>query len=148
MAITPWKITNSRYLIRDPWMTLRADRCETASGVVLDPYYLLEPQDWVQIVAFDREDRLLIIRQYRHGAGLISAELPCGAIEPGETPDQAARRELLEETGCISDALERLPVLPPTLRSTPIRSTPLSRRVRDQFKSKLSARLRRSSSNS
>ena len=113
MAITPWKMIDSRYLIRDPWMVLRADRCETASGVTVDPYYVLEPHDWVQIVAFDSQDRILITRQYRHGAALICAEFPCGAVEPDEAPDQAARRELLEETGCTSQELLPLSSLSP-----------------------------------
>ena len=113
MSITPWKIIDSRYLIRDRRMVLRADRCETGTGVVVDPYYVQEPPDWVQIVAFDRQDRILINRQYRHGAGLISTELPCGKIEAGEPPADAARRELLEETGCAGQTLCPLPELSP-----------------------------------
>jgi len=113
MAFERWKVTNSRYVVRDRWMTLRADRCETASGVVLDPYYVQEPADWVHIVAFDCEDRILLTRQYRHGAGRVCSELPCGVIEQGETPAQAATRELLEETGCAAQKLQPLPALSP-----------------------------------
>jgi 8-oxo-dGTP pyrophosphatase MutT (NUDIX family) len=94
-------------------MTLRADRCESANGTVLDPYYVQELADWVQVVAFDSQDRILLTRQYRHGAGLISLELPCGVVEQGETAVQAAIRELLEETGCRAETLEPLPVLSP-----------------------------------
>jgi 8-oxo-dGTP pyrophosphatase MutT (NUDIX family) len=113
MAILPWKIVDSRYLIRDPWMVLRADRCETAAGVSIDPYYVLEPPDWIQLIAFDRQDRILLNRQYRHGAGIISTEFPCGKVERGEAPADAARRELLEETGCAAEELLALPVLSP-----------------------------------
>lgn len=113
MAIGPWKVIDSRYLIRDPWMVLRADCCETSRGIGVDPYYVQEPPDWVQIVAFDRKDRILLIQQYRHGAGVMSTELPCGKIEPGETPADAARRELLEETGCVAETLLPLPVSSP-----------------------------------
>ena len=113
MPVTPWKVISSRYVMRDPWMTLRADHCEMASGVTLNPYYVQEPPDWVQIVAFDRQDRLLTIRQYRHGTGLVSTELPCGAVESGEAPAEAAKRELLEETGCTAEAFLPLPVLSP-----------------------------------
>ena len=94
-------------------MTLRADHCETARGVTVDPYYVQEPNDWVQIVAFDREDRILLISQYRHGAQVISTELPGGNIEPGETPAEAAQRELGEETGCAAETLLPLPTLSP-----------------------------------
>jgi 8-oxo-dGTP pyrophosphatase MutT (NUDIX family) len=113
MPVTAWKTLASRYLIRDSWLELRADRCETASGFVIDPYYVQEPPDWVQVVAFDHEERILITRQYRHGAGMICAELPCGTVEPGETAIQAMRRELLEETGCETETLHALPVLSP-----------------------------------
>ena len=113
MAITPWKTTNSRYVVRDRWMTLRADRCETAVDVVLDPYYVQESEDWVQVVAFDLCGKILLTRQYRHGAGLVCMELPCGVIERGETAAQAATRELLEETGCTLVTLQPLPVLSP-----------------------------------
>jgi 8-oxo-dGTP pyrophosphatase MutT (NUDIX family) len=113
MPVTPWKVVSSRYVIRDPWMTLRADHCEMASGVTLNPYYVQEPPDWVHVVAFDSQERILIIRQYRHGDGLVSSGLPCGAVESGEAPAQAARRELLEETGYTPEVLSPLPVLSP-----------------------------------
>lgn len=113
MPVTAWKLVSSRYVVRDRWMTLRADRCEMADGTRLDPYYVQEPPDWVHIVAFDLQDKILLIRQYRHGAGVISNELPCGTVEPGETAAQAAARELLEETGCTSQTLVPLPVLSP-----------------------------------
>jgi ADP-ribose pyrophosphatase len=113
MASRPWKTTDSRYVVRDRWMTLRADRCETAVDVVVDPYYAQESEGWVQVVAFDLQDRILLTRQYRHGAGLVCMELPCGVVEYGETAAQAATRELLEETGCTSETLQPLPVLSP-----------------------------------
>ena len=113
MPPTSWKTLSSRYIVRDRWMTLRADRCETGAGIVLDPYYVQEPEDWIQVVAFDSQNRVLLTRQYRHGAAVVSTELPCGVVERGETADQAATRELLEETGCTAETLQPLPVLSP-----------------------------------
>jgi len=113
MPINPWKTLRSIYLVRDQWMTLRADTCALSNGKVLETYYVNEPPDWVQVVAFDREDRVLTTRQYRHGVGMICTELPCGVIDADESPADAARRELLEETGCTVETLEALPTLSP-----------------------------------
>jgi 8-oxo-dGTP pyrophosphatase MutT (NUDIX family) len=113
MTVRPWKITESRYVVRDRWMTLRADRCETATGQVIEPYYVQEPEDWIAVVAFDDQDRILLNKQYRHGAGLVITELPSGMVDRGEDPALAASRELLEETGCKAEKWVALPVLSP-----------------------------------
>jgi 8-oxo-dGTP pyrophosphatase MutT (NUDIX family) len=113
MPLTRWKTLSSRYPIRDQWLTLRADRCETETGLILDPYYVQEPRDWVHVVAFDSRDRILITRQYRHGAGIISTEIPCGTVEDNEAPLVAMQRELLEETGCAASQFFPLPSLSP-----------------------------------
>lgn len=51
---------------------------------------------------------LLMIRQYRHAAGGWLLEIPAGRLDPGEAPEDCARRELLEETGCTTSHLELL----------------------------------------
>jgi len=108
-----WKVIDSKYLFKEKWLTLRNDRCLTASGVIIDPYYIRESADWVQVVAFDEGDRILTVRQYRHGEGRISLEVPGGIVESGETPLEAAKRELLEETGCQAEQYEYLIPLNP-----------------------------------
>jgi 8-oxo-dGTP pyrophosphatase MutT (NUDIX family) len=113
LNLEPWKCSESRYIVRDRWLTLRSDHCETPAGIIVEPYYVLEPPEWVQAVAFDQYNRILLIRQYRHGAGLIGLELPCGTVEAGETPDHAAKRELLEETGYAAQALHSLAAVSP-----------------------------------
>jgi 8-oxo-dGTP pyrophosphatase MutT (NUDIX family) len=113
MSIKPWKILSSRYLITDRWLTLRADRCEGPAGILVDPYYVQELPDWVQVVAFDDEERVLVTRQYRHGAAVVSSELPCGTVEVNESPSEAVLRELMEETGCVPRTLRLLQSLSP-----------------------------------
>lgn len=94
-------------------MKLRADTCVTDTGVVIDPYYVHECEDWVHIVAFDNKDCILLIKQYRHGAGEVAYELPCGCVEKNEDPAAAMMRELREETGCVVEKLNALPAFSP-----------------------------------
>jgi ADP-ribose pyrophosphatase len=55
--------------------------------------------DYSTIVPFISNDEILVIRSYRHLVDSIQVEAPSGYIEDGESPEQAAKRELEEETG-------------------------------------------------
>lgn len=63
---------------------------------------VLEAADWVNVIALTPEQRLIVVSQYRFGIGNISLEIPAGLVDPGETPRQAAARELEEETGYLA----------------------------------------------
>ena len=80
-------------------------------GLEVDPYYVLEYPDWINVVAVTDRDEILLIRQYRHGIGQTVLELPSGIVDRSESPSQAARRELLEETGHSVGRLELTGVL-------------------------------------
>jgi 8-oxo-dGTP pyrophosphatase MutT (NUDIX family) len=67
-------------------------------GLVKDDYFHLSRPDYVLIVVLDEQGRLLVERQYRRGVDDFVYELPAGWIEEGESPIEAAKRELLEET--------------------------------------------------
>lgn len=98
-----WKIIDSKYIIQQPWATLRVDRLLMPNGRIKEEYYILEYPSWVNMVALTDEGQLVMVRQYRHGPQQIMVELPAGVVESGETPEFAARRELLEETGYAFD---------------------------------------------
>lgn len=69
------------------------------SGVEMEDYYVLEYPDWINVIAITVEGKFVIERQYRHGTQTIDYELCAGTVEKGESPIDAAKRELLEETG-------------------------------------------------
>jgi ADP-ribose pyrophosphatase len=56
----------------------------------------------------DPDPRVLLIRQFRHAADAFIWEVPAGRLDPGESPEDCARRELEEETGLQAIAIERL----------------------------------------
>jgi ADP-ribose pyrophosphatase len=77
------------------------------------PYYMLDVDDYVTVLARTRDGELILVRQHRPVVGHETIELPSGHVDAGETPEQAARRELLEETGMVAGDLELLGVLKP-----------------------------------
>ena len=96
-----WRVTASRYVHKDRWISVRSDDCVTEEGAVVAPYYVLEYPDWVEVIALDADDNVLLVKQYRHALGGMSIELPAGGMDVSDAdPLHAARRELLEETGC------------------------------------------------
>src|SRR5260370_4985607 len=73
-----------------------------------EPYYSLKLPDYAAVVAITEEQQVLIVRQYRPAVGHDTLELPSGLVDAGETPGEAARRELLEETGYEAGEVEVL----------------------------------------
>ena len=94
-----WKILSSEYLVRRPWLTARRDQVLLPDGRINPEYYVVEYPDWVNVIAITEDGQFVMERQYRHAVGMTCYELPCGVMEAGETPLEAAKRELMEETG-------------------------------------------------
>lgn len=94
-----------------PWFDLLAKTMKPGEA----PYYSLRLQDYIAVVAITEEHRVLAVRQYRPAVEQYTIELPAGLVDAGETPEQTARRELLEETGYEAGGME---VLGPMLTDT------------------------------
>ncbi len=95
-----WRTIESQVLFQSSYARFRKEVCEIEVGRIMPSYYILDVRDWVNVVAITREGKIILVRQYRHAAKNITIEIPGGAIDKnGESPEEAARRELLEETG-------------------------------------------------
>ena len=76
-------------------------------------YIVLDAPDWVIVIPEiteqdGQEKSFFMVKQWRHGSKCLSVEFPGGVIDKGEDPETAARRELLEETGCVAGKLTKL----------------------------------------
>lgn len=81
------------------------------------PYSYIETQNSVAILA-EYKEKFIFIRQYRHSIGEYILEIPGGSIEKTENPEEAAKRELLEETGYIVEQIKSLGFFYPTAGSS------------------------------
>ena len=103
-----WKVISSEKLFSAPWLNVRKDVCELPDGRQHNDYYILEYPDWVTAFVLTEDNKVVMVRQYRHGLGVISTELPGGVIDNNEKPKDAIERELLEETGYKFNSIEEL----------------------------------------
>ena len=92
-----WKILSSEYLIKRPWLTARRDVVELPDGRINKEYYVLEYPTWINVTAITKDGQMVLVRQYRHALGQTNFEIVAGVVEQGESPLEAAKRELLEE---------------------------------------------------
>ncbi len=106
--LRPWRILSSEYRIETKFLRLRADRVELPTGVVVEDYFVRESRGFCVVLAMTPAGDVLLVRQYKHGAGEILTELPAGMIDADETPEACAVRELAEETGYAGAAPEHV----------------------------------------
>jgi len=101
-----WKITGKRRLLHTPIFDVIEQAEVSATGITGD-YIAMEAHDWTIIIP-EIDGDFILVRQWRHSSECMSLEFPGGVVDRGEEPVEAARRELLEETGFIAGEVTHL----------------------------------------
>jgi len=103
--LKPWTVAASRDVLdASPFLKVRVESVELPDGRRIDDYYQFDMPSFACIFAETEDGRVITYRQYRHGPRRVCLVFPGGHIHDGEDPLEAAKRELLEETGYASDA--------------------------------------------
>jgi ADP-ribose pyrophosphatase YjhB (NUDIX family) len=108
-----WNLVKSEKMHTDPWTVVLRKTYRIDGGGSDEIHIVLEKPQFVMAIAIDEANRILLVRQYRHGTEQSYWSLPGGFIDAGETPGVAAKRELLEETGYAARRVSYITTLHP-----------------------------------
>jgi 8-oxo-dGTP pyrophosphatase MutT (NUDIX family) len=111
--IKPWPCIKSRSNDSYRVFSIRTDTAVSPRTGTEHDFYIIESEDWINVIPLIADNHVVMIRQYRHGARKVTLEIPGGLVDPGDTPEEAAARELLEETGYQAEEFVQVGVVNP-----------------------------------
>ena len=100
-----WKINERKSLLKTRIFEIFNFDCHLASKDINHNFYSIKLFDWVNIFALTDDNRAILVKQHRVGKDMVTLEVPAGGIDAGEDPLDAAKRELVEETGYTTDKI-------------------------------------------
>jgi ADP-ribose pyrophosphatase len=103
-----WKVLSSEYITRHVYFTARQDRCIRNDGTIIENYYVVELPVSACALAITSDEKVLLIKQYRHPIGEVIYEIPGGFVDEDEDYETGLKRELAEETGYEFSSVEHL----------------------------------------
>jgi 8-oxo-dGTP pyrophosphatase MutT (NUDIX family) len=103
--LRPWPLIATRNLGSYRVFNLRANQSQDPRSGKIHEFYAIDSLDWVQVLPVTDAGEVVMIHQFRHGIQEVTLEIPGGLVDPGLTPEQAAGKELLEETGYRAEEL-------------------------------------------
>jgi ADP-ribose pyrophosphatase len=105
----PWRVVERREMFSVPGkISVAVERVALPDGRLVDDYWQIKLADFVVVFAETEAGAIVCLRQYRHGPRRESLELVAGRIDGDDDPLATARRELLEESGYVSEHWEGL----------------------------------------
>ena len=102
--VKPWRTIHSDTVFSSQYVTVKCDEVELEDGLRIPDFYTIRIPDAASICAITEDGRVLLKREYRYACREALIELPAGQFEKNENPLDVAKRELLEETGYVSDS--------------------------------------------
>jgi ADP-ribose pyrophosphatase len=100
----PWKTTSRKLVLDDsPWLTVEHHTVELPDGQIIPNWPWVKTPDYINVVAVTEDEQFLCFRQVKYGIVGPTLAIVGGYINEDEEPLAAAKRELLEETGYVSD---------------------------------------------
>ena len=108
MSFERWEILSSQRDRSYRVFSLRTDRARSPRTGEAHDFFVLESSSWVNVIPITPDGEVVMVRQYRHGTRDVTLEIPGGLVEDHDTPEDAARRELYEETGYRAASLTSL----------------------------------------
>ena len=111
--IKPWPCVRSQSERFYRIFSIRTDTARSPRTGIEHDFYIIESRDWVNIIPLTADHRVVMIKQYRHGSKKVTLEIPGGLIDSEDTPEGAAARELLEETGYQAEKMVKIGVVNP-----------------------------------
>ncbi|MDQ7006438.1 MAG: NUDIX hydrolase [Acidobacteriota bacterium] len=108
-----WTFLSRRLVTDEGIFRLYRDRFRLEGCEGERDFVVLDGPAWVNVIPLTADGEVVLIRQFRHGLRHSTVEIPGGLVDPGESPGQAALRELAEETGYRAEVVEPLGAVAP-----------------------------------
>ncbi len=108
-----WTLLGSRPIADYEFVRIREDRYRFEPTGLEAPFVVCDCADWVLVIPVTPDGQVVFVRQFRHGVRRAVLEVPGGMVDGDETPEETARRELLEETGFAATTVQRLGTMLP-----------------------------------
>ena len=92
-------LSKESILEKKPWFEVFCEEFRLPDGKIVPEYYGIEMPHYTAVFAVTKEQKIMVLRCYRHAIGDVILTMPGGMVEEGELPLEGIKREFLEETG-------------------------------------------------